>query len=324
MLRSFRIPLQTHLHTKKYFSTMPSFEIISKTRVVEEGYDSSSTATQLEAGCYHRISHMSDSTKTKMIFGLFVPSTYQKTNNSSIIYWLSGLTCDDTNFAMKAGVKAFETADKHGLAIVMPDTSPRPHGDEAINVPNVDSYDFGIGAGFYVNATQEPYSANYKMYDYVTKELPTLLENESLGKNGLKSIMGHSMGGHGSLTIALREGKDYWKSVSAFAPICNPTDCPWGHKAFEGYLGSVDAGKGHDASVLMAALENPIYDDILIDQGTADNFLEGQLKPDAIKKASEKSSQKVTLNMRNGFDHSYYFIAKFIDDHVNFHAKYLS
>jgi S-formylglutathione hydrolase len=308
-----------------------SFTIESKTRAVVEGYSPSSFASSLEPGCYHRISHQSSSTSTKMIFGLFLPSCYKNdgdgSSNTPVMYFLSGLTCDDTNFAMKAGSRAFDVAEKHGMAIVMPDTSPRSrHDDEnSVEVPNVDSYDFGIGAGFYVNATTEPYSQHYQMYDYVTKDLTSLLENDmNIGKDGLKSISGHSMGGHGALVIALREGKYSWKSVSAFAPIANPVDCPWGKKAFEGYLGSVDAGKVYDASLLVASLQAPMYDEIMIDQGTADNFLVDQLKPEVLAAAAKKSGQNITINMRNGFDHSYYFIAEFIENHVNFHAKYLS
>jgi len=300
-------------------------EIISKTRVVEEGYNNSQphSSAELETGCYHRVSHQSSSTSTKMIFGLFLPSTYKNevTANTPVVFWLSGLTCDDTNFAMKAGSRAFDAAEKNGMAIVLPDTSPRHDA----SVPNVDSYDFGIGAGFYVNASVEPYSQHYKMYDYVTAELPDILQNElNIGKHGLKSICGHSMGGHGALTIALREVKDSWKSVSAFAPIANPVDCPWGQKAFEGYLGSVDAGKAYDATLLVESPQAPMYEDILIDQGTADNFLEEQLKPEALEVAAKRSGQKITVNMRNGFDHSYYFIAQFIENHINFHAKYLA
>lgn len=299
-----------------------SLEIVSKTRVIEEANPLLSQSTDYEKGCYHRVSHESKSTKTKMIFGLFLPSSYQNVDsyNTPVIFFLSGLTCDDTNFAMKAGSRAFDAAEKHGIAIVMPDTSPR-HDD---TVPDVNSYDLGVGAGFYVNASQDPYAKHYKMYDYITQELPSILQNDfNIGKDGRKSVSGHSMGGHGALTIALREGKSSWKSVSAFSPICNPVDCPWGKKAFEAYLGSVDKGKVHDATCLMEALDSPIYDDILIDQGTSDNFLEEQLKPQALETAAEKVGQKVTLHMRKGFDHSYYFIAKFIEDHVNFHAKYL-
>lgn len=301
-----------------------NLEIISKTRVIEAGYDSSSSSssTEYENGCYHRVSHQSTSTSTKMIFGLFLPSTFknESTENNPVLYWLSGLTCDDTNFAMKAGSRAFEAAEKQGIAIVMPDTSPRH--DES--VPNVDSYDLGIGAGFYVNATAEPYKKHYHMYDYVTKELSLILSQEfNMGKEGLKSITGHSMGGHGALTIAFREGPKCWKSVSAFAPICNPTECPWGQKAFPAYLGSIESGKEHDATCLLSDKDEALYDDILIDQGTADNFLKDQLKPEALVKAAEKCKQKITLRMRNGFDHSYYFIAAFIESHVAFHGQRL-
>lgn len=302
-----------------------ALELISKTRVVVQGYVKGCASTSFETGCYHRIAHQSTSTKTKMIFGLFLPSTFKNdsTSNTPVIFWLSGLTCDDTNFAMKAGSRAFEAAERHGLAIVMPDTSPRH--DES--VPNVDSYDMGIGAGFYINATQEPYSTHYHMYDYITQELPSLLnENFNIGKDNVKSICGHSMGGHGALTIGLREGKSSWKSISAFSPICNPTNCPWGEKAFGAYLGSVDAGKAHDATCLIENLDgtsSTMFDDILIEQGTDDNFLEEQLKTEALVSAAEKKGQKLTVNMRDGFDHSYYFIAAFIENHVDFHAKYL-
>jgi len=211
----------------------------------------------------------------------------------------------------------------------MPDTSPR-YDD---TIPNVDAYDLGIGAGFYINATQEPYNKHYQMYDYITKELPFLLHHElNIGKDGLKSIAGHSMGGHGALTIALKQqGPEHWRSVSAFAPICNPTNCPWGHKAFSAYLGSIDSGKDHDATCLLLSsmkenetLPSYCYDDILIDQGTADNFLVEQLKPEELIKAGEQCNQKITLNMRNGFDHSYYFIAAFIESHVEFHGQRLN
>eukprot|EP00804_Cyclotella_cryptica_P018871 CCRYP_006415-RD/>CCRYP_006415-RD protein AED:0.17 eAED:0.17 QI:85/1/1/1/1/1/11/1521/690 len=280
------------------------------------------------AGTYFRISHQSSSTKTPMTFGLFVPSRFvgnveggEKKDNVPVMYWLSGLTCDDTNFAQKAGGKAFIAAEKEGIAIVMPDTSPR--GDPSI--PNVDSYDLGIGAGFYVNATQEPYSTHYHMYSYVTEELPALLESEfSIGKDCLRSISGHSMGGHGAITIALKNSSS-WVSVSAFSPICNPTACPWGDKAFKAYLGSVEAGRAHDATCLLAEKTGSTgYDDILIDQGNSDEFLaQKQLLPENLVEAAKKAGQKVTLNMRDGFDHSYYFIATFIENHVAFHGQRL-
>jgi len=282
------------------------------------------------AGSYYRISHQSSSTKTPMTFGLFVPSRFASNvggdaadtkENAPVMFWLSGLTCDDTNFAQKAGPRAFLAAEKEGIAIVMPDTSPR--GDPS--VPNVDSYDLGIGAGFYVNATQEPYSTHYQMYTYITEELPALLESQfSIGKDGLRSISGHSMGGHGALAISLNDPSG-WASVSAFSPICNPTACPWGEKAFKAYLGSVEAGKAQDATVLLAGRSEATgFDDILIDQGKDDEFLtQLQLLPENLVEAAKKCGQNVTLNMRDGFDHSYFFIASFIEDHVAFHGKRL-
>jgi len=204
----------------------------------------------------------------------------------------------------------------------MPDTSPRgpdvPDGD-------ADVYHTGVGASFYINATASPYNVHYQMYEYITKELPFILEsNFNMGKNGLKSICGHNMGGHGALIIALREGSRSWKSVSALGPICNPTQCEWGQMAFEKYfVFPEDEGKMHDAVCLLASLDCAVFDDILIDQGSADPFMEDQLKPDAMIAAAEESSQKVTLNMRQGFDHSYFFVAKFMEDHVDFHATRL-
>jgi len=266
-------------------------------------------------GYYHRIKHASSSTKTDMIFGLYLP--LKKTPKTPVLYWLSGLTCNDTNFGDKAGSRAFNAAEKAGIAMVLPDTSPR--SDDNNDVPNVDSYDLGVGAGFYVNATEAPYNTHYHMYKYITEELPQLIEKEfDLGPK--KSICGHSMGGHGALTIALKNPSE-WESVSAFAPICNPTNCPWGEKAFTAYLGSVEAGKVHDATCLLT--EKTKYDDILVDQGDADNFLKEQLKPEALQAAADKCGQKITINMREGFDHSYHFIAAFIEDHVEFHGKRL-
>lgn len=271
-------------------------------------------------GTLKRVQHASKSTGTDMVFGVFLPSKVSSDATIPAMFWLSGLTCDDTNFETKAGPKAFEAAEREGIAIVMPDTSPRGEG-----VPNVDSYDLGQGAGFYVNATSEPYSKNYHMLTYVTDELPAfVLEQFNVGGE-FKSISGHSMGGHGALTIALRDPSS-WVSVSAFAPICNPTACPWGQKAFGAYLGDVSKGEDHDATVLVSKLAAPLeeYDDILIDQGTSDEFLEGQLLPQNFVEAAAKVGQKVTLNMRPDFDHGYYFIAAFVTNHVAFHAKRLN
>jgi S-(hydroxymethyl)glutathione dehydrogenase / alcohol dehydrogenase len=281
--------------------------ILSKTRV-----------GRAQGGYYLRVKHASSTTSTDMIFGLYLPSAV--TSKTPVLYWLSGLTCDDTNFAIKAGSRAFTAAERHNIAIVMPDTSPR--GDDSI--PNVDSYDLGIGAGFYINATEQPYSTHYRMYDYITQELPAVLKSE-WGIGQVKSIAGHSMGGHGALTIALKTPAD-WVSVSAFSPICNPTQCPWGNKAFIAYLGSVEAGQDHDATCLMLKQNTNIkaFDEILIDQGTTDEFLNEQLKLDHFRQAADKCGQNVTIHMREGFDHSYHFIAAFIESHVDFHGTRLN
>jgi S-(hydroxymethyl)glutathione dehydrogenase/alcohol dehydrogenase len=296
-------------------SSSSKVTILSKTRVGGP-----------QGGYYHRVQHASSSTKTNMIFGLYLPnqllsSKHQPSSTIPLLMWLSGLTCDDTNFAIKAGSRAFDAAERNGIALVMPDTSPR--NDDS--VPNVDAYDLGIGAGFYVDATKAPYDHHYHMYTYVTQELPQLLLDEfHVGGNGLRSISGHSMGGHGALTIALKDPSQ-WVSVSAFAPICNPTQVPWGQKAFEAYFGSVEAGRAYDATCLLQERTTPIaeFDDILIDQGTSDDNLETQLHPQALVEAAQKCGQTVTLNMREGFDHSYHFIAAFIESHVDFHAKRL-
>jgi len=283
-------------------------------------------------GYYHRIQHSSESTQTDMVLGLFLPSKYSSNSpETPVLFWLSGLTCDDTNFSQKAGPVAFREAEEQGIALVLPDTSPRGE-----TVADVDSYDLGKGAGFYVDATEPPYSEHYKMRSYVTKELPDLLLREFRGlattvasdshKTLLKSISGHSMGGHGALSIAFEEhDQSSWTSVSAFAPIVNPTLCPWGEKAFTAYLGSVDAGKPYDATHLLQSKSTEIsnYDDVLIDQGTDDEFLIEQLQPQNLMKAAKTANQKITLNMRDGYDHSYYFIAAFIKDHIRFHAKRL-
>lgn len=264
------------------------------------------SSVTVRGGTLKRLQHASSSTSTMMTLAIFFPSCYEKkcaaNQATPVLYWLSGLTCDDTNFCMKAGDRAFEAANAEGIAMVMPDTSPR-----GVDVANVDSYDLGQGAGFYVNATQEPYKPHYQMYSYVTEELPVFLSKwYKLGSvNGnsadsLQSVAGHSMGGHGALTIAFRDPSK-WASVSAFSPICNPTNCPWGEKAFNAYLGSIDAGREHDASVILSARGRPFveFDDILIEQGLADNFYtQGQLKPESLQEAATKSGQK------NYFEHA--------------------
>ena len=270
-------------------------------------------------GSLLRIRHKSESTNTEMTFSLFLPSSYKtylrsKNQPMPALFWLSGLTCDDTNFTMKAG--AFASAEREGIALVIPDTSPRGEC-----VPDDDGYDLGVGAGFFVDATEAPWSDNYKMHSYVTKELPELVE-EHYGVGKIRSIFGHSMGGHGALTIAF-EDPSSWASVSALAPLCNPTQAALGQKAFNAYLGSIDAGKKHDATILLES-RGPFaeYDDILIDQGLDDEFLEA-LQPGALEEAAKKVGQKLTLRLHDDYDHSYWFVSSFIDDHIKFHAKRL-
>lgn len=259
-----------------------------------------------------------DSSCGSMTFAIFVPATVgpAPAEGWPTLYWLSGLTCNDTNFSTKAG--AFAAASKEGVAIVLPDTSPRDAG-----VPGEDdSYDLGTGAGFYIDATAAPWSEKYKMYTYVTKELPELVEKEFGCSSALKSIFGHSMGGHGALTIALKNPEQY-ASVSAFAPICHPTNCPWGTKVFDAYLGG--GGEEHDATLLVKSGKK-ISGEILVDQGLADDFLSNpvdQLQYSAFEAACKEAGQPLRLRLRRGYDHSYYFISSFVEDHVKFHADKL-
>jgi S-(hydroxymethyl)glutathione dehydrogenase / alcohol dehydrogenase len=275
------------------------------------------------SGVLYRCKHFSVSTQTDMIFAIFLPSIYQVSGGRNIpaIYWLSGLTCNDQNFCQKAGGNAFAKADAEGIALVIPDTSPR--GD---TIPSDDAYDLGTGAGFYVDATVEPWKTNYNMESYISKELPSIVEAEfGVGKDNIKSISGHSMGGHGALTIALKMPKGEWVSVSAFSPICHPTKCPWGQKAFKAYFGSIEAGADHDATELLQKEgKASMFDEILIDEGTDDEFkASGQLLLEDFEAAAGKVKQKLISRHQNGFDHSYFFIASFIADHITFHAKKL-
>ncbi|SBS32296.1 S-formylglutathione hydrolase YeiG [Marinomonas aquimarina] len=271
------------------------------------------SSTKVSGGWLKRYRHESLSVKGDMVFAIFLPAQAESAN-VPVLYWLSGLTCTDENFSQKAG--AFKKAAELGLAIVMPDTSPR-----GTDYPGEhESYDFGSGAGFYVNATVAPYSNTYHMYDYVVKELPTLVE-EHFPVTDKRSISGHSMGGHGALICALKNPGRY-QSVSAFAPITNPTQCPWGEKAFTGYLGDDrEAWKAWDTCELIATASERLP--LLVDQGEADNFLEEQLKPEALEQACEKAGHELTLRRQSGYDHSYFFISSFIDDHLAHHAKAL-
>lgn len=271
------------------------------------------SSTKVSGGWLKRYRHESLSVKGDMVFAIFLPAQAESAN-VPVLYWLSGLTCTDENFSQKAG--AFKKAAELGLAIVMPDTSPR-----GTDYPGEhESYDFGSGAGFYVNATVAPYSNTYHMYDYVVKELPTLVE-EHFPVTDKRSISGHSMGGHGALICALKNPGRY-QSVSAFAPITNPTQCPWGEKAFTGYLGDDrEAWKAWDTCELIATAEERLT--LLVDQGEADNFLEEQLRPEALEQACEKAGHELTLRRQSGYDHSYFFISSFIDDHLAHHANAL-
>jgi S-formylglutathione hydrolase len=271
------------------------------------------SSTKVSGGWLKRYRHESLSVKGDMVFAIFLPPQTESAN-VPVLYWLSGLTCTDENFSQKAG--AFKKAAELGLAIVMPDTSPR-----GTDYPGEhDSYDFGSAAGFYLNATVAPYSNTYHMYDYVVQELPHLVE-EHFPVTDKRSISGHSMGGHGALVCSLKNPGRY-QSVSAFAPITNPTQCPWGEKAFTGYLGDDrETWKAWDSCELIATASERLP--LLVDQGEADNFLEEQLKPEALEAACEKAGHPLTLRRQPGYDHSYFFISTFIDDHLEHHAKAL-
>ena len=230
-----------------------------------------------------------------------------------VVYWLSGLTCTDENFVNKAGAQRY--AAELGLAIVAPDTSPR--GDDVPDDPD-SAYDFGLGAGFYVNATQQPWSRHYRMYDYIVDELPALIEKSFPVDTARSGISGHSMGGHGALTIALKNPQRF-KSVTAFSPICSPLNCPWGEKALGNYLGpDRDGWQDYDTTALIARSEEQLP--VLVDQGTADNFLVEQLKTPLLEQACQDAGYPMTIRMQDGYDHSYFFIASFIGDHLAFHA----
>lgn len=259
-----------------------------------------------------RFTHQSDACGCEMTFAVYLPPAASQ-GPVPVLYWLSGLTCTDENFVTKAGAQAY--ASEHGLAIVAPDTSPR--GEGVPDDPQGD-YDFGLGAGFYVNATEAPWSEHYRMYDYVVDELPALVNSNFAVDSDLRGIFGHSMGGHGALTIALKN-PGMFKSVSAFAPIVAPTKCPWGHKALGGYLGDDRAAwAAHDTCALVATAQERLP--LLIDQGDADGFLEEQLQPHLLEEACETAGHPLTLRMQPGYDHSYYFIATFMEDHIRHHA----
>ena len=257
--------------------------------------------------------HPSSTCQCEMKFSVFVPPQAE-TQPCPVLYYLSGLTCTHANVTEKGEFRA--AAAKHGIIIVCPDTSPR--GDD---VADEDVYFFGSGAGFYVDATEEPFAANYQMYSYVSKELPSLIGEHFNADMSRQSIFGHSMGGHGALTIALKNANQY-KSVSAFAPICNPSAVEWGQNAFTKYLGDDQSGwRAYDTVALIE--DGHTVPAILVDQGTADEFLESGLKPDTLKNAVAGTDIDLTLNMQEGYDHSYYFISSFMADHIAWHAERL-
>ena len=264
-------------------------------------------------GWNKQYSHYSKTLNCKMRFSIYLPPQASNGEKVPVLYWLSGLTCTDENFMHKAGAQRM--AAELGVAIVAPDTSPR--GDD---VASDDGYDLGHGAGFYVNATEPPWNRHYHMYDYVVSELPALIE-ENFPISEKRAISGHSMGGHGALTIALKNPERY-QSVSAFSPISNPMNCPWGKKAFTAYLGNdEDSWRKYDASVLIRETSQKIP--ALVDQGTTDDFLTEQLKPEILEASAQANNYPLELRHHEGYDHSYFFISSFIEDHLCFHAGHL-
>ncbi len=256
--------------------------------------------------------HDAHETRCAMRFGVFLPP-HAKSGRVPVLYWLSGLTCTEDNFIVKAGAQRI--ASELGLALVVPDTSPRGLGLAGEG----DSYDFGLGAGFYVDASEPPWSRGYRMYSYITKELSAEVASAFPVDPNRVGIFGHSMGGHGALTIALKNPR-YYKSVSAFAPIASPMRCPWGEKALTGYLGADRARwREYDATALIEdrGWSGPA---IMVDQGTNDQFLGSQLKPELLREACRRRGVSLELRMQDGYDHSYFFIASFIEDHLRFHA----
>jgi S-formylglutathione hydrolase len=267
----------------------------------------------VHGGTLRYLRHDSAATGTPMTLSVFTPPGK---GPFPVLIWLSGLTCTEDNFTTKAG--AYRSAAEHGVMIVAPDTSPRGEG-----VADDEAYDLGQGAGFYVDAVCEPWVPHFNMETYVTRDLIALIDAE-FPTTGVRGISGHSMGGHGALTLALRH-PDLFRSVSAFAPIASPTRCAWGQKAFEAYLGDDrSVWAGHDAALLIeSGAAKGRFDDILVDQGDADGFLADQLKPELLLEAAKVAGQSLTLRMQPGYDHSYFFMASFIADHVAFHARRL-
>jgi S-formylglutathione hydrolase len=259
--------------------------------------------------------HDSETTGTPMQFAVYTPPDAAESGPVPVMWFLSGLTCTEENFTVKAGAQRY--AAEHRMMLVVPDTSPRGAGIEGEDA----DYDFGTGAGFYLDAEQAPWKDHYRMYSYITRELQELVMERFPADRHRQGISGHSMGGHGALTIGLRHPETY-RSVSAFAPICAPMRTPWGRKAFSGYLGEdTTAWRAYDATQLLRA--GHTTGPILVDQGDADGFLAEQLRPELLREACKESGQKVDIRLQKGYDHSYFFIATFVGDHVRFHRERL-
>ena len=271
------------------------------------------SSNRIFKGVHEVWSHDSSATSCKMTFSIYLPDNPEGHKQKTLI-WLSGLTCTEENFRVKSGVQRY--ASEHNMIIVSPDTSPR--GEDVPDDPN---YDFAQGAGFYLNATENPWAKNYKMYSYIVDELVEIIEDHFPVDADRLGISGHSMGGHGALTIAIKN-PDIFKSVSAFSPICNPTKIPWGEKAFTKYLGSDESSwDDYDACSRIESQGWP--SEILIDQGEEDEFLAEQLKPEVFANACKEQNVGLDLRMQPGYDHSYFFIATFIQDHIDWHSQRL-
>jgi S-formylglutathione hydrolase len=265
-------------------------------------------------GYLERYSHYSECCQCEMVFSIYLPKQAVQ-EKVPALYWLSGLTCSDDNFRVKAGAQRY--ASEQGIALIIPDTSPR--GEGVMDFP--ERYDLGIAAGFYVNATESPWDKNYQMYSYIVEELPALIEEHFPVVAGVKSISGHSMGGHGALICALKNPSAYC-SVSAFSPICHPTQVPWGKDALGAYLGN-DMEKWQQYDAVNLVQNGHKVETILVDQGTADEFLSDQLKPEALIEACEQQKINLNFRMQEGYDHSYHFISSFIGEHIAYHSNFL-
>jgi S-formylglutathione hydrolase len=275
------------------------------------------SVTRAHGGTQHVVKHPSRSTGTDMTFSVFIPPAADEGALCPVVWYLSGLTCTHANVTEKGEYR--RACAELGLVFVAPDTSPRGEG-----VPDDPSgaYDFGLGAGFYVDATEPPFDKHYRMESYVTNELPGIVASAFPVDLGRQGLTGHSMGGHGALTLALRNPGRY-RSVSAFAPIVAPSRVPWGHKALGGYLGPDRSGwRAHDSVALIE--DGARVPEILVDQGAADSFLEGQLRPELLETACGEAGIPLTLRIHPGYDHSYYFISTFMEDHLRWHSQRLS